>query len=221
MRVGLLALGLAAVLSLTAVGPARADEKDAPGKPAAGKAGHDDKAAHKERDPFEQALDLTIWTVVVFGILLFLLTRFAWKPMLAGLQKREENIAAAIEDAKKARQETQQMREHLQAELQKGHEQIRDMLDEARRDAEHTKNEMIASARAEIQTERDRLRREISTARDQALQDVFNQAGQLATLISSKVIRRELTADDHHRLIDEALSELAQANVGWKDRTVY
>jgi F-type H+-transporting ATPase subunit b len=61
-------------------------------------------------------------------------------------------------------------------------------------------------------TERERLRRDISTARDQALQEIWNQTAQLATLISAKAIRRELTDEDHRRLVDEALAELRQAS---------
>src|SRR5947207_3979910 len=58
-------------------------------------------------------IDLGIWTLVVFGILFFILKGYAWKPMLEGLQKREENINAAFEEARKAREEAQQLRDHL------------------------------------------------------------------------------------------------------------
>ena len=70
---------------------------------------------------------------------------------------------------------------------------------------------MIAKARAEIQAERERLRREIEMARDQALQELWKQAADLATMISAKAIRRQLSAEDHRRLVDEALTELQGA----------
>ena len=65
---------------------------------------------------FKPALDLTIWTIVVFLLLLAVLYRFAWKPMLQGLQKRETDIHSAVEDARKAREEATRLREEVQAE---------------------------------------------------------------------------------------------------------
>lgn len=166
-------------------------------------------------------IDLGIWTLVVFGSLLFILKKYAWGPMLEGLHKREDRILAALEEASRAREEAQRLRADLQREMNNASDKVREILEEARRDAQHTRDEMIAAARAEIQTERDRLHREIETARDQALQQIWNQTAQLASLISTKVVRRELTMDDHRRLVDEALTELGQANVGWKGRTLY
>jgi F0F1-type ATP synthase membrane subunit b/b' len=67
---------------------------------------------------------------------------------------------------------------------------------------------MLNRARTEIQAERDRLRREIDLARDNALQDLWGQAARLATLVSAKAIRRHLTPADHERLVQEAVAEM-------------
>jgi F-type H+-transporting ATPase subunit b len=88
------------------------------------------------------------------------------------------------------------------------------MMDEARRDAQHMAEEMRAKAQADIQADRERLRREIEMARDQALQQIWTQTAQLATAISSKAIRRNISEEDHRRLVDEALTELRQAGNG-------
>jgi F-type H+-transporting ATPase subunit b len=173
------------------------------------------KVEHLQKDKPVNILalswDLGLWTLVVFILLLLILSKLAWRPMLEGLQKREANIRGAIEEAQKAREEAQTARAQLQKQLDHAGEQVRDMLDEARRDAQHTTDEMVAKARGEIQTERDRLRREIDTAKDQALKHIWEQSAQLATLISAKAIRRQLSADDHRRLVDEALGELREA----------
>ena len=175
--------------------------------------------AEKKTNIFEPALDLTIWTIVVFLILCFVLSRYAWKPMLAGLQQREQHIRTAQEEAKRDREEAQRLRDEVQRKLDGAAAEVRDLLDQGRREAQHLQDDMISKTRSEIQSERDRLRREIETARDQALQSIMNRAGQLATLVSAKVIRRELTGDDHRRLVDEALKDLAESNVDWKERT--
>lgn len=176
--------------------------------PVFGAEGHDEGG---KTDLFGQAIDLGIWTLVVFALLLVILRRYAWGPMLEGLQKREHDIEAAIEEAKRTREDAERLRLQLKEQMDKAHDTVRGIVDEARRDAQHLKDEMVTTARAEIQAERERLRHEIETARDQALQELWNQTAQLATLVSSKVIRRQLTPDDHRRLVDEALAEISEA----------
>jgi F-type H+-transporting ATPase subunit b len=154
--------------------------------------------------------DVTLWTIVVFVALLFILRKMAWGPMLEGLQKREDSIRSAVEEAKKAREETIRVTAQFQQEMAQKMAEIPKIMDEARRDAELLKEETRAQAGKDIQVERQRLRREIDIAKDQALQELWTQAAQLATLISAKAIGRHLSEDDHRRLVDEALNELSQ-----------
>ena len=179
--------------------------------PSAGEHGH----GRHHGEPEEEGLltlsaDLGIWTLVVFVLLLVILKRLAWKPMLEGLHKREETIRSALEEAQKARAEAEQLRARLQQEMDRAAETVRGILEEARRDAQYTSEQILAKARQEIATERERLQREVAIAKDQALQELWNQAADLATLISAKAIRRSLSPEDHRRLMDEALAELRQ-----------
>ena len=102
-------------------------------------------------DIFAGALDLAIWTVVVFLILLFVLSKFAWKPMLEGLRKREQNIKGAVEEAKKVRAEMVAHQTEFDRKLAEAQQEIPKLLGEARRDAERLKEEMRAQAAADIQ----------------------------------------------------------------------
>jgi F-type H+-transporting ATPase subunit b len=165
----------------------------------------------KEISILDVSWDLGLWTLVVFVLLLYVLRRLAWKPMLQGLHRRESTIREALTEAQRAREESQQLQAKLKAEMDQAQGRVREVLDEARRRAQETTDEMVARARAEIQTERDRLRREIELARDQALQQLWGHAAQLATLVSAKVIRRQLSAEDHRRLVDEAIGDMRQA----------
>jgi F-type H+-transporting ATPase subunit b len=158
-----------------------------------------------------QEWPLGVWTIVVFIVLLYLLRKYAWGPMLEGLQRREANIHEAIASAQRARVEAEKLREQFEAQVNQAQERQREILDEGRRLAQQLRDEMVAKAREEIQTERDRTRREISMARDQALQELWNQTAHLATLVSAKVIRRQLNGDDHRRLVDEAIADLRNA----------
>jgi F-type H+-transporting ATPase subunit b len=155
--------------------------------------------------------DLGLWSIIVFLALLIILGKFAWPKMLEGLQRREANIRGAIVEAEKAREEANQARAEFQAMLAQGSEKVREMLEEARRDAQAASEQMKQDARRDIQDERDRLKREILTAKDQAVQELWNQTAQLATLISTKALRRQMTAEDHKRLMEEALAEFKES----------
>ncbi len=155
--------------------------------------------------------DLGLWSLVVFILLMVLLRKLAWKPMLEGLQKREENIRGAIEEAEKARNDARKIQAELEAERHKWGEQAREIMEEARRDGQVLKDELIAAGRQENAADRDRNRRELDMATDQALKQIWEAAAQLATLISAKAIRQELSPDVHRRLVDEALAELREA----------
>ena len=167
--------------------------------------------ATKAPDVFGRALDLGIWTLVVFLVLLWVLSRFAWKPMLQGLEHRESTIRTELEQAQHERQEAQALNESWKDEMAKAQDQVRALLDEARRSGQHAAEELLNKAKADAQAERERGRREISLATDQALQQIAAQTANLAALVSSKALRREMTPDDHRRLVDEALAELNQA----------
>jgi F-type H+-transporting ATPase subunit b len=171
--------------------------------------GHD--AADNRSAFLRQLAEQGLWTIVVFLVLLFVLRRVAWGPMLEGLNKREETIQRALDEAQRAQDEARTLREQLQREMGQASDKVRALMDEARRDAQHTADEMVAKARGEIQSERDRLRRELDTARDQALQELWQHTANLATLISAKAIGRNISEEDHRRLVDEALAELPKA----------
>jgi len=165
---------------------------------------------------FAPAIDLTIWTIIIFLLLLAVLYKFAWTPMMQGLQKREHDIHAAVDDARTAREEAQRLRDEIQAERNKIEDMRRDILQKAQADAQRLGDEIAAKAKAEIQAERDRARHDMEVAHDQALQDLYEKTIDLAALVSAKAIRRQLTPDDHRRFMDEALAEIRQAGNGQK-----
>lgn len=157
--------------------------------------------------------DLGIYTLIVFGLLFWLLGKFAWGPMMKGLDQREATLRQAHTDANVARDEARKALDEVKARLAKTNDEIRAMLDEARRDAQVVKDQMKADAAAEATAERDRMRREIETAKDQAMKDIYEQSVMLAALVSTKAIKREMTPADHARLLDEALVDL-KTNLG-------
>jgi F-type H+-transporting ATPase subunit b len=223
MRFGRLALVAALMLGFLRV-PVRGDEPPDKGHgdhtaPAA--KAHEDAKGHEEAPGlFDRALDLSLWTLVIFLVLVFVLGRYAWRPMLEGLHKREASIHSAIQEAQRAREEAERMRLKFLEDSAKAQQEVATILEKGRRDAQRVADELVAQAHEGISKDRDRLRREIETARDQALRELWNQAAQLATLISTKAIRKNLTVDDHRRLVDEALADLRKAGAERQRTTV-
>jgi len=212
-RAALLVVLLSLIAGLTCAGPAmaagqHADKAGAAHDAEPAKHGGDHKGGG---DELPAILDLAIWTIVVFLILFFVLRRFAWGPMLEGLKKREESIRGALAEAAKARDEAHGIRLQLQQEMGQAQQKVKAIIDEAKRDAQSTAEEMIAKAKADIGQERERLHREIQVETDQALQTLWTHAAELATQVSAKAIGRQLDGELQHRLIDEALADLQKS----------
>jgi F-type H+-transporting ATPase subunit b len=171
----------------------------------------EEMAADKPPDPLAIRWDLGLWTLVVFLLLVFILSKVAWKPMLEGLQGREARIRGALDEAHSARDEAHKLRDQFQAEMNKVQDKMREMVEEARRDGQALKDRLVAEGKTEIQTERDRAQREIQSESARVKQELWSQAARLATLVSGKVISRSLTVEDHRGLVDEAVAELRGA----------
>src|SRR5438270_2626401 len=136
----LMLIAVALVAVVLAAGPVRAEKTDEPGHGAA--AGHDAKGEHGGGEKVDIAqsfglkrYDLAIYTLIVFVLLLVILGKFAWGPMMNGLDQRDASLRRAHDDADAARAEAQKALADVQARLAKTNEEVRAMLDEARRDA--------------------------------------------------------------------------------------
>lgn len=153
-------------------------------------------------------LDLAVWSFAVFVLLLILLTTFAWKPIMEGLEKRERGIAETIAATQAAHDEAKGMLASYERRLAEAAEEVRGMLEEARRDAEGTKTAIIAEARKAAEEEQERARREIGLATDDALATISQKAGDLAVEVAGKFIKEKIGAEDQARLVRESLADI-------------
>ncbi|HJT35364.1 MAG TPA: F0F1 ATP synthase subunit B [Pirellulales bacterium] len=156
--------------------------------------------------PIEFKSDLMIFTFVVFLLLLAILWKFAWGPIAHGLEKREHQIAEHIAAAERANEEAKEMLAEYERKLNSAQDEVRAILEEARRDAQHTQQEMIAEAKAAAVAEMDRAKREVETAKDQALRELAETSANLAVDLASKIIRTRLDQQQHAELVTEALA---------------
>ncbi len=152
--------------------------------------------------------DLSLYTLVVFGLLLFLLGRFAWPSILKGMQDREQAILTARDEAQAAQRDAEAIRAELKNRLAAAQDEVRAMIEEARKDAEKLRATEREAGVKEAAAERERSTKEIAAAKEQALAEIYEKSIRLASLMSSKAIKRQLTVDDHGRLVQDSLAEL-------------
>ena len=152
--------------------------------------------------------DLAVWSFVVFLGLLGLLTKFAWKPIMDGLDKREQGIADTIAATQAANEDAKRMLASYERRLAEATDEVRGMLDEARRDADATRQTIVAEARKAAEEEQARARHEIGLAKDDALAQIADRAGDLAVEVAGKFLREKLGRDDQARLVRDSLASI-------------
>lgn len=157
--------------------------------------------------PVEFKSDLAIFTFIVFLLLLAILWKFAWGPISEGLEKREHQIAEQIAAAQRANAEAKEMLAQYDRKLASAQDEVRAIIEEARRDATHTQQEILAQARTDAAAEMDRAKREVETAKDQALRELAETSANLAVELAGKIIRTQLDATQHAQLVTDALSQ--------------
>lgn len=152
---------------------------------------------------------LFVWQTVVFLILIFLMAKFAWKPILGAVQKREESINEALSSAENARKEMQ----NLQADNEKLLQEARIQRDAILKEARELKEKVISEASVEAQQKANKIVAQaqvtIQNEKNAALADIKNQVGALSIEIAEKVVREQLShKEKQHRLIEEMLEDV-------------
>ena len=134
--------------------------------------------------------DLAIFTALVFLLLLAILGKFAWRPIIDALDRREQAVAEQIASAQAMRDEAQRMLAEHQAQLAGAAEQVKQMLDQARREADLTKQQVIAEAQQAAAAEKRRALSEIDAAKNSALSELAERTVDSALGLASKIVRR-------------------------------
>lgn len=160
--------------------------------------------------PISFQLDLALWSLIVFVLFLFVLKKFAWGPMIEGLDKREAGILKAISDAEDGRRKSQALLAEYDQKLKAAEQTVQAMVAEARRDAERTSQDLKADAQREVEAIRDRAKDDIRQAKDTALTEVFTQMNSQILRATEHVLGRALQDVDQDRLVGEALAKISR-----------
>ena len=208
-------IGLCCLVGPGAIAPASAQQDDhAPAtghEEAATDSAHGgDSASHAEPSIFTGDLGNIIWSLVTFLIVLVVLGKFAWGPVLTALQKREEFIHDSLAKAKSDREAAEASLAEYGRKLDASRAEATAIVDEGRRDAEVVKNRIQSEARAEAEAMLTRAKREIGLARDTAISELYGTTAKLATDIAGKIIGKELDPAAHEQLVAEAIESVGK-----------
>ena len=158
--------------------------------------------------PFAGNIGNAIWTLAIFVIVVIVLGKFAWGPVLGLLQQREEFIHRALADAKRDRDAAEASLKEYAAKLQSAHAEAAALVEDARRDGERLREEIRQRAKGEADKMITNAQRQIELETGRALEQIRREAVDLSVMIASKIIQRNLTKEDNERLIDEALKQV-------------
>lgn len=151
---------------------------------------------------------LFLWTILTFMVLLGLLARFAWKPLLALLDRREEMIRQSLDDAQEAKEELQRLQQESKEILSKARVEAQSILAQTRSEADKLKGEIKQKAKAEADAILRDAEKQIKVETEKAIAVLKTEVVDLSLLVASKLIRRNLSKEDNQSLIEESLKQV-------------
>jgi F-type H+-transporting ATPase subunit b len=153
---------------------------------------------------------LFVWTILTFLVLLTVLAKFAWNPLLQALEERRNTINKALEDAQQARVELERLGQQSAEILRKARADAEAVMTQTRTDAERLREEMRQKARGEAEGIVRNAEKQIQLETARALQQIRHEAVDLSVMIASRIIQRNLSKEDNERLIEDALNQVEQ-----------
>jgi F-type H+-transporting ATPase subunit b len=148
------------------------------------------------------------WTLIIFLILLFVLAKFAFPPILGYAAAREKRIQEQIDEAARQREETQKLLEEQRALLAKTRSDAQGLIAEAQKDAERVRRDTLERARVEQEEILVRAKREIEDERARAIESLRREAVDLAVAAASKLVEKRLDSQEDRRIVTEFLSHV-------------
>ena len=153
---------------------------------------------------------LIIWTVVTFLVLLFILKRVAWKPILSALDQRETAIKDSLEKAEKAKEEAQKVLQENQASLLKAEEESKKIIEQSRQYAEKLKDQMIKESKEQAQKIVDDASAQIDQKKEAAFNELKTKVAEIAIQAAEKILHENLNKDSNKKLVDRYIQDITK-----------
>jgi F-type H+-transporting ATPase subunit b len=151
-----------------------------------------------------------LFQLIMFIILLALLKKFAWGPLMGIMKQREEHIANEINAAEKSRLEAKKLVDEQRNMLKEARTEAQSLIESAKKQGDIQREEIIVTARSEAERLKEAAKVEIDQQKEKAVAAIREQVAQLSVLIASKVIEKELDASDQDKLINDYIQEAGE-----------
>ena len=149
-----------------------------------------------------------IWTIITFLVLLWILSKFAWKPILKGLADRESSIKGDLETARKEREEAGRLLEEHQKAIAGAKKEASKIIQEAQEASARIKDEGVVQTKEVTAQMLERAKEEITREEERARKELRKHVADLTAIATSKLLGKVITPEDHERLIRESMEEL-------------
>lgn len=153
---------------------------------------------------------LIIWTVITFVILLFVLKKVAWKPILTALDQREASIRESIERAEQAKAEAQKILDENNSNLAKAEDESRKLIEQGREYAEKMKNQILQEGKEQSKKIIDDAAAEIDRRKEAAFNELKNQIADIALLVAEKLLNEKLDPQTYKKITDKYINEITK-----------
>ncbi|MFQ5649538.1 MAG: F0F1 ATP synthase subunit B [bacterium] len=158
------------------------------------------------------AIGTLFWTGLTFVLLLLILKKMAWRPLLQMLDEREKKIKESLEKADQAQKETEAALARNQEIMEQAKKEAQALLSKSKKTAEVTRDEIVKRAQTEATQMLEKAKREIVQEREKAVEALRNEAAELSILIASKLIGKTLSKADHKDIIEGSIKQMVEAN---------
>lgn len=153
---------------------------------------------------------LMIWTVITFIILLIVLKKVAWKPILTALDRREQDIRDSLEKAEKASENAQKVLEENKATLAKAEEESKKIIEQSRAYAENLKDQLLKQSKEQARKIIEDSGQEIKRQKDAAFEELKQQIAEIAISAAEKIIKETVDAEKNKKIVSKYLDEVAK-----------
>ena len=151
---------------------------------------------------------LFVWTILTFLLLLTVLAKFAWKPLLKMLKDREELIRSSLEDAEKAKKKLERLNAEGEAIINQARSEAQSILSEGKAIAAKLKDETLDVAKEQAKQIASEAEKQINIEKDKAIAEIKSEVVNLSISIAEKLINKNISPEDNKALIDESLSNI-------------
>lgn len=153
---------------------------------------------------------LIFWVILTFLVLLWVLKKVAWKPILSALDQREAAIKESLEKAEKAKEEAQKVLDENQANISRAEEESKKIIDQSRAYAEKLKDQMIRESKEQAKKIVDDASAEIERKKDEAFNELKNQVAEIAINAAEKILKESLDKESNKKIVDKYISDISR-----------